>query len=510
MVRTIDRAEGIVKPLVPPHNMDMERAVLGAMLLEQESLPKAIELLTPADFYKEGHRKIFAAVLALFERNEPVDLLTVAEELKQRDEIEEVGGPAALAVLVEEAAATANLGSYVGTLREHATRRAIIALGYDLLEHGGIEPTSDLVARVTRRLEPLKSSAVETTVLLEARRRTGPRQLVAPLVESAGATVLFADGGSGKGFLALVVALAAGTGQLMPGGLRPTKTVPTLYLDWESTAADTSHRLYLLGQGLNVETSNHLHYRQMCHPLAAAVPLIRADVARLGIGMVVIDSFAPACGTEPETADSVLHAVAALRTLGVPCLVIAHVSKAQADQTGKTRPFGSVFLWNLARSCWEVKRSAEIEGDGEMVLGLYHVKVNEGPRRAPFGLRLTFDPPGDNATSVRVEPCPLSTADDLVRKLGLSQRILTALSAGALTAQELAEVLGAEGDVVSRTLRRLRAKGGVVYFQHETRTETRTNPDRRNPDTGPPTPYGGGGGGPCPPFPVPAFLSGKG
>ena len=69
---------------IPPHSLEAERAVLGAILLERESLPKAIELLKPADFYKEGHRKIFDATLALFERNEPVDLLTVSEELKRR------------------------------------------------------------------------------------------------------------------------------------------------------------------------------------------------------------------------------------------------------------------------------------------------------------------------------------------------------------------------------------------------------------------------------------------
>ena len=84
---------------IPPHSLEAERAVLGGMLLDRESLPKAVELLKPADFYKEGHRKIFDATLALFERNEPVDLLTVSEELKRRATLEEVGGAAALAAL---------------------------------------------------------------------------------------------------------------------------------------------------------------------------------------------------------------------------------------------------------------------------------------------------------------------------------------------------------------------------------------------------------------------------
>jgi replicative DNA helicase len=103
---------------IPPHSLEAERAVLGAILLERESLPKAIELLKPSDFYKEGHRKIFDAMVGLFERTEPVDLLTVSEELRRRDEIDEVGGPALLAGLVEEAATAAHLLSYGGIVRE--------------------------------------------------------------------------------------------------------------------------------------------------------------------------------------------------------------------------------------------------------------------------------------------------------------------------------------------------------------------------------------------------------
>lgn len=118
---------------IPPHSLEAERAVLGAVLLERESLPKAIELLKPADFYKEGHRKIFEATLALFERNEPVDLLTVSEELKRRAELDEVGGPAALASLVEEATTAAHLLSYGAIVREKALLRDLIRIATDII-----------------------------------------------------------------------------------------------------------------------------------------------------------------------------------------------------------------------------------------------------------------------------------------------------------------------------------------------------------------------------------------
>jgi len=118
---------------IPPHSLEAERAVLGAILLERESLPKAIELLKADDFYKEGHRKIFDATLALFERNEPVDLLTVSEELKRRAELDEVGGPAALASLVEEAATAAHLLSYGAIVREKALLRDLIRISTEII-----------------------------------------------------------------------------------------------------------------------------------------------------------------------------------------------------------------------------------------------------------------------------------------------------------------------------------------------------------------------------------------
>ncbi len=113
---------------IPPHSLEAERAVLGAILLERESLPKAVEILKPADFYKEGHRKIFATMLGLFERSEPVDLLTLSEELRRGGELDEVGGPAALASVVEEAATAAHLLSYAGIVREKALLRDLIRI----------------------------------------------------------------------------------------------------------------------------------------------------------------------------------------------------------------------------------------------------------------------------------------------------------------------------------------------------------------------------------------------
>ncbi|RPH74982.1 MAG: replicative DNA helicase, partial [Candidatus Rokuibacteriota bacterium] len=98
---------------IPPHNLDAERAVLGAVLLEgREALPRVVEVLRPSDFYTEAHRAIYHSMLNLFDRGAPVDLLTLQEELRRTDQLPLVGGPAALALLVEQGSVAADLTNY--------------------------------------------------------------------------------------------------------------------------------------------------------------------------------------------------------------------------------------------------------------------------------------------------------------------------------------------------------------------------------------------------------------
>src|SRR3989338_3973079 len=84
---------------VPPQNLEAEQAVLGSMLLEEEAVVRAAELLEESAFYKDAHRKIFEVLLTLYRADVPVDLVTVTEELKKRNRLEEVGGPPYLATL---------------------------------------------------------------------------------------------------------------------------------------------------------------------------------------------------------------------------------------------------------------------------------------------------------------------------------------------------------------------------------------------------------------------------
>ncbi len=112
---------------IPPQNLDAEVAVLGAILLDKDALVKAFEILRPEHFYKEAHHKIFSACRALFERNEPVDLITLANELAQRNQLEQMGGSQYVISLAEAVPTAANVAYHASIVRGKALLRELIS-----------------------------------------------------------------------------------------------------------------------------------------------------------------------------------------------------------------------------------------------------------------------------------------------------------------------------------------------------------------------------------------------
>jgi len=113
---------------IPPQAVDIERQVLGAMLFDGDAIPRAVEILDPGSFYRDAHVKIFSAIVSLFEQNEPVDGLTIVEELRKRRELEAVGGASYLAELIAEVATSANIEYHAKIVQEKALLRKTIVL----------------------------------------------------------------------------------------------------------------------------------------------------------------------------------------------------------------------------------------------------------------------------------------------------------------------------------------------------------------------------------------------
>jgi len=119
---------------VPPQSMEAERAVLGGILLEPEAAVKAVEILTPEAFYRDAHARIFKAMLSLFARREPIDVMTLSEELKKSDDLEKVGGIAALTDLVDSVPSAANIEHYAKLVVEKYILRQLIRASSEIAE----------------------------------------------------------------------------------------------------------------------------------------------------------------------------------------------------------------------------------------------------------------------------------------------------------------------------------------------------------------------------------------
>ena len=118
---------------VPPQNIEAEQSVLGGILLDNLALNTVLELLETSDFYSEAHRKIFSSIIELSNRNEPCDLITLSNILKDQKRIEQVGGTAYLASLVDNVSSAVNIGYYAKIIKEKSILRRLIGTATEIL-----------------------------------------------------------------------------------------------------------------------------------------------------------------------------------------------------------------------------------------------------------------------------------------------------------------------------------------------------------------------------------------
>ncbi|MDI3533938.1 MAG: replicative helicase [Thermosediminibacterales bacterium] len=128
---------------VPPQNIEAEQSVLGSMLIEKEAIVSAAEILTGDDFYKEAHQKIFETIEELSNRGEPVDLITVVEELRKKNQLESVGGMTYIASLANSVPTAANVEHYAKIVKEKSLLRKLIYAATKMASMG-YEGSSDI------------------------------------------------------------------------------------------------------------------------------------------------------------------------------------------------------------------------------------------------------------------------------------------------------------------------------------------------------------------------------
>lgn len=119
---------------VPPQNLEAEQSVLGAMLIDRDAVVTVTNVLSPEDFYADKHQQIYAAMYVVFGRGEPVDLITVQDELNKRGHIEDVGGLTYLTSLVNMVPTTANVQQYASIVEQKASLRRLQTVARKIVE----------------------------------------------------------------------------------------------------------------------------------------------------------------------------------------------------------------------------------------------------------------------------------------------------------------------------------------------------------------------------------------
>jgi AAA domain len=297
-----------------------------------------------------------------------------------------------------------------------------------------------------------------------------------PLNQTA---VIYCDGGLGKSWLALFIAILVALGYDHPpftlGRSIRGKCTPVLYLDWEVEEGECRRRVGWILRGLcliygyDIETLEakldmHLFYRRMERAIHTEASRIRRDVAKYGIGLVIIDSIVPASGGNPNDAEVASAAMSAIRNLyPATRLVVAHISKADAKANGasgggESGVYGNAFYRNLGRSLWEMK--VDKAPGGLYEVGLIHRKVNVGLTQQEFGLSFRWD---EQSQAITFSAMNVRDNPQLAKSVGLEAEVgALLLENGTMTEDALRKETKRSDYLIGKALKALEARGEAV------------------------------------------------
>jgi replicative DNA helicase len=389
---------------IPPQNLEAEQSALGSMMIDRGALEKGVDVLKPEDFYRDAHQTIFDALTSLAERNEPVDIVTVQEELRARGRLESIGGTEYLEALIDSVPTAANIEYYARIVEEKSILRRLIdsCAQINSLCHGHVDGLDSLVDQAEqmifnisqRRLgdsfAPLSALVHAAFEKVEAQYRdksdvsglrTGFRDLdkITSGLQPSDLIIVAARPSMGKTAFCLDIAKHVAIHEKQPVAVfslemakeqltirlmcsesrvdsHRVRTGYVLEKDWEHLAAGVG-RLY--SAPIFIDDTSGLSALQM-----------RAKARRLqaeqgGLGLIVIDYLQLMQGhrrTDNRTQEiaEIARALKGLaRELHVPVIALSQLSRA-VEQRPNKRPMLS-----------DLRESGSIEAEADLVMFLY-------------------------------------------------------------------------------------------------------------------------------------------
>lgn len=331
---------------LPPHDLDAERALLGAMLLTRQAIWTAAEHCTTASFYKPAHAHIYDAITALSAEGEPTDPVSVAARLHTAGLLETVGGLTELVALQADTPSTASAGRYARIIAEHAQAREAIAVGQEVIDaayQSRIDDARSILDRARTLIEPARAKLVLEPVADIVRgdlpeivptifQREDGQALIYP-----GLSHSFAgEPTSGKTMTALVAAA-----QLLAAGGR------VLMVDYEGNRRVVGSRLRALGADPDT-VGTSFHYLRPPTLDAAGRDELGRVAADIAPDLVIVDGVAKGIarqgGNEDVAADFLAWVdtvIAPLTLCGAAVLMLDHVTKAKEGRGRWARGTGA-------------------------------------------------------------------------------------------------------------------------------------------------------------------------
>ena len=276
--------------------------------------------------------------------------------------------------------------------------------------------------------------------------------LIDPIVQLHNPTLIYGPGSTGKSWFAQYLAVLADHGMNHGGVSVEPLNGRVLYLDWETDQQEIGARVTMIRKGLALDGESRILYKSMNQGLANDIESIRSIVAEHSISLVVIDSLGSACMGEPESAEVVLRAFGALRSLNVSSLIIDHTNKEKIL-------FGSVYKFNSARMVFLCVKDQQ-EDQNKIVFGLLHKKANNFKLMRPIGFELGFGDGFVTITRRDVRDTPLE------EHMNMKDRIENLLknTPGGMSVTDIAEMLDKNESHVRKELSEGKNNGRFVIL----------------------------------------------
>jgi replicative DNA helicase len=421
MATNLARVTTVEDARVPPQNLDAEESALGAMMLTPGAIAAVTDVLSAEghEFYRESHARVYRAALALYAKGEPVDAITLVDELDERGELEDAGGKVRIHELAALVPASANAGHYARIVKESATLRGLIRVGGDIARLGWERPgeTSELIDRAEQILFDLSQekatsefSHIEALLKESFERIT---QLYESGTDVTGVPSGFRDldritSGFQEGNLVVIAARpsmgksALGLG--VAANLAVRRNVPVALFTLEMSKAEVTQRLMcseakVESQRLRtgkLSADDWPRLTASCDKLAKApvyvddtgsitMMEIRSKARRLKskhpeLGLIIVDYLQ--LMTSGMSAENRVQEVSQIsrslkvlaRDLDVPILALSQLSRA-VEQRHDKRPILS-----------DLRESGSIEQDADIVMFIYRDEYYNGEESEQQGL----------------------------------------------------------------------------------------------------------------------------